>query len=322
MPRLVRLSLVIVVATYALIVLGGVTRVTESGMGCHDDWPRCQGQWYPPLETIAIIEYLHRAVASALGLLVLALVVVAFRAPGLRRATRWLPVFAFGLIIVQGLLGAVTVWRELPAIIVTAHLGTSMLFLATTMAIAWLAARDLGAPRSLAGLGDGAGAGDPRLGRYAAVGAAIVFVMILSGGAIATSGAALACDQWPQCLGDQFVPDRTSRYTWLNLTHRTLSALGAVAVIAVWVLARRRAVDPMTRRLAGLAAATVVAQIGFGALYVLADGSRWLGAIHLATATLLWATMLALAAETGAFSRESRRLGGRRAHATRLGQTA
>ncbi|MCH8831890.1 MAG: COX15/CtaA family protein, partial [Chloroflexi bacterium] len=59
------LTLFTVLAAFALVVLGGVVRVTESGLGC-PDWPLCQGRLIPPLETSAIIEYSHRLVASAL----------------------------------------------------------------------------------------------------------------------------------------------------------------------------------------------------------------------------------------------------------------
>jgi len=58
-------------------VLGGITRVSGSGMGCEDDWPLCQGKPYPPLNTLAIIEYLHRTVAAYIGFLVLAVAIAA-----------------------------------------------------------------------------------------------------------------------------------------------------------------------------------------------------------------------------------------------------
>jgi len=57
------------VVTYALVVLGGVVRVSGSGLGC-PDWPLCHGRPYPPLELHAIIEYSHRTTASLASLLV------------------------------------------------------------------------------------------------------------------------------------------------------------------------------------------------------------------------------------------------------------
>ena len=63
----------------ALIVLGGVVRITGSGMGCGDHWPRCDGQWFPPLDLPTLIEIGHRWVAALVSLVVLAVAVVGWR---------------------------------------------------------------------------------------------------------------------------------------------------------------------------------------------------------------------------------------------------
>src|SRR5918992_821537 len=142
MTRLYRLAVVTALATYALIVLGGVTRVSESGMGCADDWPKCQGEWYPPLELQPIVEYAHRTVAATIGLLVLATAVGTLLVAGTRPRTRLVAWAALVAVVVQGMIGAVTVWRELPAEVVTAHLGTAMVFFALTLLTAYLVALD------------------------------------------------------------------------------------------------------------------------------------------------------------------------------------
>ena len=57
---------------FGLIVLGGVVRITGSGMGCGDHWPRCDGEWFPPLDLPTMIEIGHRWAAALVSLLVLA----------------------------------------------------------------------------------------------------------------------------------------------------------------------------------------------------------------------------------------------------------
>jgi protoheme IX farnesyltransferase len=296
MTRLYRLAVLSAISTYGLIVLGGITRVSGSGMGCEDDWPLCQGKPYPPLNTLAIIEYLHRTVAAYIGLLVLAVAIGSLLVRGLRRRTRVVAFLALGLVIVQALLGAVTVWRELPSDIVTAHLGTAMLFFATTLLTAYFIALDRNEPAWLVRAGRDAGSTEDRpfswLARAAAL---VVFVLILSGGATSTSGAALACWEWPLCGDGQFVPDRTSRYTWINLSHRTVALLATVTVAIVLVATYRRPVTVAARRLAKGAAAMIAMQVLIGAGYVVTDGDAWLSGAHLAAATLLWAAMLGVA---------------------------
>src|SRR5918912_1588914 len=65
--------------TFGLIVLGGVVRITGSGMGCGDHWPLCDGQWFPPLDLPTLIEIAHRWVAALVSLVVLAVAGVAWR---------------------------------------------------------------------------------------------------------------------------------------------------------------------------------------------------------------------------------------------------
>src|SRR5436190_22045520 len=67
-----RVFLLAAIFAYLQIALGGVVRVTGSGLGC-PDWPLCQGRFVPPLETTAIIEYAHRLLGAVVSPLILAL---------------------------------------------------------------------------------------------------------------------------------------------------------------------------------------------------------------------------------------------------------
>src|SRR5437899_3059723 len=122
------------VCTYLLIVLGAVVRISGSGLGCGEHWPLCNGHLFPPLNDIGtVIEWSHRLVAALVTILVVVLAI-----PGLAPAVRESKArfVALTLLIVQVLLGAITVKLALPAWTVVLHLGTAMLLLATLLIIA------------------------------------------------------------------------------------------------------------------------------------------------------------------------------------------
>src|ERR1700716_4408221 len=72
-----RRAWVTAIFAYLQIALGGVVRVSGSGLGC-PDWPLCHGRPYPPADLHAIIEYSHRAVGTVTGVLIIATVVLAW----------------------------------------------------------------------------------------------------------------------------------------------------------------------------------------------------------------------------------------------------
>src|SRR3954449_4720982 len=159
---------------FGLIVLGGVVRITGSGLGCGEHWPRCDGQWFPPLDLPTMIEIAHRWVAALVSFSVLALTVVAWTRHRSDRQLRTPATLAVVLLVVQVLLGAVTVKLALPPRVIITHLANAMLLLAVIMVVALRA----GAPE---------GPATPRLeARHGAHGlvlatAALGFVVILFG---------------------------------------------------------------------------------------------------------------------------------------------
>jgi len=275
-------------ATYGLVVLGGIVRITGSGLGCGSDWPLCQGRLIPPMDVPTLIEYGHRLAAASVVTLVTLLVVYAWwagrRSDAMRRPLR-LSVVALALVIVQALLGAVTVWLDLPPATIVIHLGTAMLLLALLV---------VGTTRALTGRRV------PRWDRAARMTAwlaGLAFVVVLLGALVANLGASTACRGFPLCNGS-LVPAGGWR-THLHWTHR-LFAYG-LAVLAVWLpffVRRERPGDGAAQRAAATVAAVVVVQIGIGAGMILGNLPVLLRALHVAGgaavfASLVWAATLA-----------------------------
>ena len=108
------LAVLATIFAYAQISLGAAVRVSGSGLGCGNDWPLCHGHIVPPLNTQAIVEYAHRTVGSLTGVLLIVTVAVGWLT--FRRSRPFvigLVTAAAGLIVLEGLLGALVVFTDL-----------------------------------------------------------------------------------------------------------------------------------------------------------------------------------------------------------------
>jgi heme a synthase len=132
-----RLVWKIAFATLLLMAVGSATRVMNAGLAC-PDWPLCYGQLVPTeqMNLQVFLEWFHRLDAMLIGLS--SLLLVGWTWWQRKQLPSWLlgaSIFAFGLILVQGALGAFTVTELLRFDIVTAHLGTALLFFSTMLTI-------------------------------------------------------------------------------------------------------------------------------------------------------------------------------------------
>ena len=221
-PHFRYLALATLVGIFALSVLGGVVRITDSGLGC-PDWPLCHGQIIPPFDAATLIEYSHRLVASVVGLMVLATVVVAWRR---YRSRPWIfraSLFGLVMVIGQSILGGAAVLTELETWVVMIHMGMAQALVACYVLICIDAWR---------GFSVSAG---PIDGRVLILGAAAfgVYLLILTGTYVALTGASGACNQWPLCQGGKLWV--VSELPLIHFAHRvgTVLVVGLLAA-AVW----------------------------------------------------------------------------------------
>jgi heme A synthase len=282
------------IATFALIILGGVVRVSDSGLGCgpagsgFNGWPFCNGDVVPGVDLNSIIEYAHRALAIVVGFMILSLFVLAWR-----RYRFLLPAASLLLVLViaQGALGGATVEENLEEAYVAAHLGLAMLLLGLLIYM-W---------RGVTGASQVDGG--PRLRALAIVATGAVLCTVVAGGYMAGTqnygradyqlgdGAHHACGkEFPTCNGE-FLPFGEAELVDIHLTHRAFMYLASLLVIALVVVSLRRGVlTRAARALGGLLAI----QILVGALNVWLDEYEALILLHLALGTLLWATSLTM----------------------------
>jgi heme A synthase len=281
-------------ATFVLILVGGVVRVSDSGLGCgpagsgFHGWPFCNGDVVPGLDLNSIIEYTHRVLAIVVGFMILALAVQAWR-----RHRQFLTpaVVLLVLVAAQGALGGATVEENLEELYVAAHLGLAMLLLGLLLYL-WRAVRS--APTVEAG---------PRLRPLAIAATAAILCTIVAGGYMAGTqnygradyqlgdGAHHACGkEFPTCNGE-FMPFGQAELVDIHLTHRAFMYLASLLVVALVVMALRRRVAVRSAR---ILAALLATQVLVGALNVWLDEYELLILLHLALGTLLWATSLGM----------------------------
>ena len=299
------LALAAAITIYLLIILGGIVRVTGSAGAC-PDWPTCLGQWTPPADQPAFINYAHRFVAALAAPLILGAAALAWRS--LRRH-KWIsrPIFAAaGLLGAQIALGALVnlpgaafSWAQ-PPWLSAVHLGLSLLIqagLAVSTVAAFYQSRS---PRS-----EAQGEATPlRLswsspfGRLSLATFGVIFILLMSGSIVSASGSAAACQGWPLCTP-------SSPAGWISLGHRGSVALSALLVAALFWQAWRTQ-RTQTPVLAATTAAAVLffAQALLGAKLVSGFPETLLG-LHQATAAAAWAALAVQVTAVGAAARSA-----------------
>ena len=307
--RFRRLADLTAVVTFLLIIVGGVVRVSDSGLGCGaggsgtKGWPLCGGDVIPLVgDENTLIEFSHRALATVVVVLIALLCWRAYR--DLRQGNGWAfrgSIAAGVLVLIQAGLGGLTVEHSLKEELVAAHLGTAMLLFALLL---WLSFK----ARSEGALETGRDVRQPVRGLkpYAATAAVLLLAAIVAGGYMAgteekgvnevgpnVAGAHMACGKmFPECGSGEFLPFGNNRLTDIHLTHRAFVYAATIAIIVLLSIAFARG---SRDRLLALAALLLLCQILLGALNV------WLGehgpliVAHLATATLLWGTIISIA---------------------------
>jgi heme A synthase len=287
-----RLALWAAMVTLAMIVIGAVTRVTESGMGCGPYWPSCNGHIIPEfVDMTVVIEFGHRLFALVVGVFT---VLVGVRA---WRRFRDVPMVfipsmaAVALFFVQSGLGAVTVALYNQWVSVMLHLAVAMLLLAAFL-VAWVNARYVAAssPQALIGA---SGARIVLPPTEVLLATALSFVVAMVGAAVAGTNATRACVGWPLCDGAVWPADQ-GPLQMLHMLHRL--AVGGLGLLLVLMVFQARAgVGTLMRQALFVAGGLFLTQSALGALIVLVDSRELLTAVravHVLFAASTWAAMV------------------------------
>jgi cytochrome c oxidase assembly protein subunit 15 len=284
-----RFSKVVVASTVLLLLAGSLVTSTGSGLSV-PDWPTTYG-WnmftFPPSKWVGGIfyEHGHRLIASTVGFLTILLALWLWIADP-RRWMKRLGVAALVAVILQGVLGGLTVLFFLPTTISSAHAGLAEIFFCMTVAIALFTSRSwLAAPDSV---------DDSMLRRVATTTTVVIYLQILVGAVMRHSDAGLAIPDFPWMFGHA-IPDHWDPKIAVHFAHR----LGALLVV-FWVSAtsahvwyhhrdRRELTRPAT-----LILLLVATQVTLGALTVMTKRDIWINSVHLVCGALVLATSIVI----------------------------
>lgn len=291
------------VLIYNLLVIlwGAYVRASGAGAGCGSHWPLCNGQVVPQSPQVhTLVEFSHRLTTGLAGLLVIGLVVCAFRLFPRGHRVRWGAALALALIVVEGLVGAAQVLLSLTAdnasvaraVIGSIHLANTFVMLGAMVLTAWWASG--AAPVRLRDT-HGAPGGQALLAGVFAVG-------LLGAILVGASGAVTA-------LGDTLFPSRTlaeglqqdfsaaSHFLiQLRVVHPILAVLVGAYSIFAGLLAAARRPSPTTRTFARALIAIFLIQMLVGVVNVALLAPIAIQIVHLMLADMVWITLVLAAA--------------------------
>src|SRR5208282_675700 len=282
-------------ATFILIFVGGLVTSTGSALAV-PDWPLSFGKFFPKMEGGVLYEHGHRMAAGAVTILTLVLMIWVWRTER-RKWVRYVAIAAFGLIIVQAVLGGLTVLLLLPLPIAVAHAAAAQAFFCLTVSIAlftnprWDSERERAAGLRKSPHGDRR---RPALPALAAITTLVIYAQTLVGAVMRHMGAGLAIPDFPLSFG-RIIPPLDSGFIAINFAHRCGATV--VTVIVLWTVARvlggYRGESWLRRPALGLIVLLAI-QIGLGAITIWSERAVIPTTAHVAIGAAMLATSLTL----------------------------
>jgi len=294
-PGLHRFAIFCVAATFVLIFVGGLVTSTGSALAV-PDWPLAFGHLVPKLVGGVRFEYGHRVVAGVVVILTAILAAWMWRAEP-RRWVRNTALAALGLIVVQAILGGITVLLLLPLPVAVAHAATAQAFFCVMVAIAVFTNPHFGEGSS----GQPHARNSP-VARIATITAAAIYAQVLIGAVVRHLGAGLAIPDFPLSFG-HVLPPFDSIYVDVNFAHRCGALVVAVLTISLAARAIFHWEEPGIRRPAIGLIALLVLQITLGALTIWSGRAVIPTTAHVAVGAALLATCVTLALRASALER-------------------
>jgi cytochrome c oxidase assembly protein subunit 15 len=284
-----RYAKLVAACTVLLLAAGATVTSTDSGLSV-PDWPTTYG-WnmfaFPLSKMVGGIrfEHTHRLIASTVGFMTIILAAWTWRIES-RRWVRWLGVACLGAVILQGVLGGITVLFFLPPAVSIGHAGLAQIFFCLTLTLALVTSPGWKAAA--------APVDDVPLRRIATVTTALIYAQILIGATVRHNAAGLAIPDFPTAFGHMIPPVWNAQIA-INFAHRAGALLVVLAILATASLVfhhhrgRRELVRP-----AILALVFVGVQVTLGAFVIWSRKDPVINTLHVVNGAAVLGTSLVL----------------------------
>jgi heme a synthase len=287
-PRLHRYALLTAACTFILLLAGALVTSTGSSLAV-PDWPLSFGKFFPEMKGGVLFEHGHRMIAGTVALLTLGLAIYT-QIVEKRSWVKKLAWCALGIILLQAVLGGVTVLLHLPTEVSVAHAGLAQIFFCLIISLSLVTSKNWmedGDRRIKSTIGS--------VQTAALVITVIIYFQILVGAVTRHSGFGLAIPDWPLSFG-QLLPNEWSRAILLQFSHTRVGAF-IVLVLVNWLsfkVCTRYADEKAIFWPAASAALLVWLQCFLGILVIATEKSIVPTSVHVITGAALLASMLVL----------------------------
>ena len=302
--------------TFLLVIAGGLVTSTGSGLAV-PDWPLSYGQLMPPMVGGIFYEHGHRMVATFVGALTTILAIWLWRKDS-RKWVRTLGLVAFLAVLIQGILGGLTVLYLLPTPISVTHATLAQSFFSLVVFLALVTSKSWKDPAPAVAPGGG------KLRQWAVVTSSVIFIQLILGAIMRHTGSGLAIPDFPSSFGNLLPPfsgvglGEANAYrldlglqpvTGSQVMIQFLHRIWAIVVAVVTLICVRRVLvivprEPVFREPAIMMGLLLVVQFFLGALTVWTGKNVQVTTGHVATGALLLATSVVLSARVIRFVKE------------------
>lgn len=286
------LAVLATLVMFIVMIAGSLVTKTDSGLGCGNDWPLCNGKWVPEYTLASIIEYMHRLITGVAGIIVVIFSVLCWRFYRGNQEVRNLALFGLFFIVLESILGASAVIWPQSSSVLALHFGFSLLaYTGVFLLSLFVLQRDKTELMVQGSVSSGFRKWVWGVTIYA-------YGVVYLGAYVRHTGSSMACSDWPLCDG-KLIPELSGQ-VGIQFVHRLGALILAILLLATMIYAIRH--FKQTRRdLYGASIVSfvlVMAQVFSGGFVVLFKLHLYATLLHSMIITILFGIMCYMCLQT------------------------